>query len=676
MGIFSHGKNRTKDLSADELFSAAEQAYEKKDYRKAAELYRKAADLGHVLSMTYLAYSYRFGDGVREDANEALKWYQRAYQNGYRKAAGSIGAMYHYNEVSGADNDEIEELLLEGAAYDSDKAYIPLVERYYFPKYGQENSKLAAYWAYRAYMAELPYGSYYMGLFYYNGDFFPKAPAYAKYYLKNFVSLGGDIDVTDMLEDEALKKVTGIKPTLKPFGDTLPDDFFDCEDPEALLELGGAMLNGYDADKNPVNQDIDGGMALIRNAAEQGYAKAQTALGLCYEETGKPCPIFADDGSLSIYKSDVKQFLHWLTKAADQGKILALDTLIPLFRDGKGGVKKNRTLADMYSDMRQKITGEPFQDKNKGKAAYPNGYNVITFDNGDVYEGNISEGMFHGQGKYTSHNGVMYEGYFVFNKPKGKGRLYYPNLYTYVGDVDDYDPDGCGTREDVDGTTVCGMFKNGMPNGLVSHYFPNKDIYIGEVSNGNFVGIGVYLTPNGEISAGKFNNECLTYNEVMKYKSSFKRITLDRTEYYGEIAPGYINGQTVECPNGRGERYTDGGYELGIFKNSHLIHGASYFNNILKYGDFDANGDLNGEGMVLFVDNDGLVSYKGTFLESRYHGKGIYTRSDGQSFLAHWDNGIPTHMEKKWAANGSEIGKFAYTGCKEDDGLILSLSRD
>ena len=201
------------------------------------------------------------------------------------------------------------------------------------------------------------------------------------------------------------------------------------------------------------------------------------------------------------------------------------DTLIPLFRDGKGGVGKNRILAGMYSDLRQKITGEPYRDKNESKKTFPNGYNVITFDNGDVYEGNISEGMFHGQGKYTSHNGLIYEGHFAFNKPKGKGKLYCPNLYTYVGGVNDYNPDGYGRREDVDGTTVCGMWKNGLPNGLVSHYFPNKDIYIGEVSNGDFVGIGVYLSPNGDISAGKFNNECLTYGEVMQYKSSFKRIT-------------------------------------------------------------------------------------------------------------------------------------------------------
>ena len=183
------------------------------------------------------------------------------------------------------------------------------------------------------------------------------------------------------------------------------------------------MLNGYDADKNPVKQDIEGGIALIRNAAEQGYAKAQTVLGLCYEETDKPCPILSDDGSLGIYKSDVKQFLHWLTKAADQGEILALDTLIPLFRDGKEGVGKNRILADLYSDLRQKIIVEPYRDKNEGKKTHPNGYNVITFDNGDVYEGNISEGMFHGQGKYTSHNGLVYEGYFVCNVPKGDGEL-------------------------------------------------------------------------------------------------------------------------------------------------------------------------------------------------------------------------------------------------------------
>lgn len=670
MGLFSSPKN------ADKLFDAAEAAHEKGNYRKAAELYEKAADLGHVLSMIYLAYSYRFGEGVPEDAKEALKWYQKAYRSGYRKAAGSIGAMYHYEEICGADNDEIEEFLLEGAAYDNDKTYIPLTERYYFPKYGHENSKLAAYWAYRAYTAGISYGNYYMGLFYYHGDFFPKAPAYAKYYLEEFVDLGGDMDVTDLLEDEDIKKVTGVKPTLKPFGDTLPDNFFDCEDPETLLDRGGAMLNGYDADQNPVKQDIEGGMALIRNAAEQGYAKAQTALGLCYEETDKPCPTFADDGSLSIYKSDVKQFLHWLTKAADQGEVLALDTLIPLFRDGKGGVGKNRILAGMYSDLRQTITGEPYRDKNESKKTFPNGYNVITFDNGDVYEGNILEGMFHAQGKYTSHNGLIYEGYFAFNKPKGKGKLYCPNLYTYVGGVNDYNPDGYGRREDVDGTTVCGMWKNGLPNGLVSHYFPNKDIYIGEVSNGDFVGIGVYLSPNGDISAGKFNNECLTYGEVMQYKSSFKRITSGKTEYYGQIAPGYINGESVDCPNGHGERYINGGYEIGIFKNSHLIHGASYFNNILKYGDFDESGKLNGEGTVIFVTEEGLVSYKGSFREDLYHGKGIYTRSDGQSFLALWDDSEPVRIEQTWAANGSETKDLAYTGCKEDEGYILSLSND
>ena len=118
MGLFSSPKN------ADKLFDVAEAAHEKGNYRKAAELYGKAADLGHVLSMIYLAYSYRFGEGVPEDAKEALKWYQKAYRSGYRKAAGSIGAMYHYEEICGADNDEIEELLLEGAAYDNDKTYI------------------------------------------------------------------------------------------------------------------------------------------------------------------------------------------------------------------------------------------------------------------------------------------------------------------------------------------------------------------------------------------------------------------------------------------------------------------------------------------------------------------------------------------------------------------------
>lgn len=94
--------------------------------------------------------------------------------------------MYHYDEIDGATDDEVMALLLEGAKNGNFNAYIPLTERYYFEEFGQTNAKLAAYWAYRAYQENQVSGSYYMGMFYYDGTFFPKVPRMQNIIWRNF----------------------------------------------------------------------------------------------------------------------------------------------------------------------------------------------------------------------------------------------------------------------------------------------------------------------------------------------------------------------------------------------------------------------------------------------------------------------------------------------------------
>ena len=379
-----------KDASAEAFFVKGELAYKTKDYSKAAEYYKKAAELGHAQSMCYLAYSYRFGEGVEENADTALYWYQKAYQNGKPNAAGNIGNMYHYEEISGADNKTIISLLTEGARNGNDSTYISLAEHYYLSKYNCQNSKLAAYWAYRAYQSEYMYGSFYMGVFYYNGFFFPEVPAYAKYYFENFIRLGGDpSEVSEMLEDEDLKKVNAVKPSHKLFAGPLPNNFFECDDPEIQAQKGCALLNGFDFDGNQAEQDIERGIALLKEAAEQGYAAAQSYLGLCYRKTDKPCPSFFDDGSLDVYKSDTTQYLYWLIKAADNGETEAIDTLISYFRNGTNDIEKSSTLADIYNDMRLKITGAAYENRCDEESSFTD--NDATVDDIRNVKGNSSD---------------------------------------------------------------------------------------------------------------------------------------------------------------------------------------------------------------------------------------------------------------------------------------------
>jgi hypothetical protein len=226
-----------------------------------------------------------------------------------------------------------------------------------------------------------------------------------------------------------------------------------------------------------------------------------------------------------------------------------------------------------------------------------------------------------------------------------------------AGSFDGFDCyDGFGIRKNSNAITR-GSWRKGISNGLFSVIYKNGDAYYGGVVNDMYTGLGIYIYADGCISAGIYkNDENLTYKEVFRYKSSFKRVNEGATRYYGQMGSAYINGRLIDCPVGYGERYTNGGYELGLFKNCSLVHGVSFFNNIVLYGDFDEKGNLNGEGEALFICDDGIVGYKGGFLKNLYHGKGIYTAIDGKKYLADWENGMPVgnYALKAWAANGIE----------------------
>ncbi|HOK49059.1 MAG TPA: hypothetical protein PLM18_02690, partial [Sedimentibacter sp.] len=64
--------------------------------------------------------------------------------------------------------------------------------------------------------------------------------------------------------------------------------------------------------------------------------------------------------------------------------------------------------------------------KNRVKVVYPNG---------DVYEGEMKNGMMDGYGLYTYANGDIYEGEFKDNKPNGHGKLTSPNKFVYEGQM-------------------------------------------------------------------------------------------------------------------------------------------------------------------------------------------------------------------------------------------------
>ncbi len=65
-----------------------------KSPKLAAELYQRAARLGHGPSQNWLGYSNQFGFGVTQDYAKAVNWYRKAAEQGNAAAQNNLGMLY------------------------------------------------------------------------------------------------------------------------------------------------------------------------------------------------------------------------------------------------------------------------------------------------------------------------------------------------------------------------------------------------------------------------------------------------------------------------------------------------------------------------------------------------------------------------------------------------------
>jgi hypothetical protein len=139
---------------------------------------------------------------------------------------------------------------------------------------------------------------------------------------------------------------------------------------------------------------------------------------------------------------------------------------------------------------------------NKGRR---HGYGVLTFENGDHFEGNFQHGQREGYGILSYANGDQYRGHFHLDKRQGRGVMIYGNGNRYVGSFDRGYRNGNGVLTYADGSIYDGTFVYGYQSGFGLWYQANGDFYEGETQRDHWHGSGKWTRfSTAEIITGRF----------------------------------------------------------------------------------------------------------------------------------------------------------------------------
>ena len=241
---------------------------------------------------------------------------------------------------------------------------------------------------------------------------------------------------------------------------------------------------------------------------------------------------------------------------------------------------------------------------------------VMTFDNGDRYEGEYRYGEFHGRGVYTWADGKRYEGEYRDNKRHGRG------VYTWA-----------------DGKRYEGEYRDNKRHGHGVFNWPNGQRYEGESRYGKFHGRGVYTWPNGHRYEGEYRDNkrhgrgVLTRNDGIRYEGEYRN-----SRFHGR--------GVLTWPDGR--RYE------GDFRDG-MNHGRAVFTAAdgSRYDGEYRYDTRHGRGVFTSVDGE---RYEGEFRNGERHGHGVVTTPDGQRYDEYYVDGELTERAQQ-QDNPSAVAK-------------------
>ena len=166
----------------------------------------------------------------------------------------------------------------------------------------------------------------------------------------------------------------------------------------------------------------------------------------------------------------------------------------------------------------------------------PHGEGKFKYKNGDQYSGEFKNGLFDGKGDHISKKGEKYSGQFKKGKRDGEGTCIFINGENYSGYWKDNKRDGKGKYTFSNGDFYKGEFKEDMFNGKGTLEYSNGNKTLGMWKNNYRNGIEILFNKKGEIFFHVFDNNTLMQEKKLdstNFQRDFKDFTDEQIiEYY------------------------------------------------------------------------------------------------------------------------------------------------
>ena len=249
------------------------------------------------------------------------------------------------------------------------------------------------------------------------------------------------------------------------------------------------------------------------------------------------------------------------------------------------------------------------------------GKGTFLYPSGAKYQGSFKDGKIDGYGVLFFSKGDVYEGEWAKHYRQGKGKLTFKNGNVYNGDFQKSKFHGLGTMNYNNGDQYSGNWAGDAPNGIGEYKFNSGERYEGNFQSGKFHGDGKMF-----------------YN--------------DGSRYEGEWAGGVKHGKgTLVDASGRQQfaNWTNGEVrqQPQIIEESEVVAAPDKIQNC------NENVCISGQGRYTYSDGSQFV---GSFQDGVPEGYGTVSYADGNTFEGGWSRHSPHGEGKMTFANGRVFG--------------------